>query len=80
MVDDDALMRRSLALIFEQAGYRSSTAANAEDALASARRDPPDLVLLDIGLPGMDGLEALRHFRDQLGIPVIFLTAPAGAT
>ncbi|OGC76666.1 MAG: hypothetical protein A2Z27_04855 [candidate division Zixibacteria bacterium RBG_16_50_21] len=75
LVDDDALMRRSLALILEQAGYRTSTAANAEDALASARRDRPDLVLLDIGLPGMDGLEALRHFRDQLSVPVIFLTA-----
>ncbi len=75
LVDDDPLMRRSLALILEQAGYRSSTAANAEDALASARRDPPDLVLLDIGLPGMDGLDALRHFKDQLGVAVIFLTA-----
>lgn len=75
LVDDDALMRRSLALILEQAGYRTSTAANAEDALASSRRDRPDLVLLDIGLPGMDGLDALRHFKDQLGIPVIFLTA-----
>ena len=75
LVDDDALMRRSLALILEQAGYRTSTAANAEDALASARRDRPDLVLLDIGLPGMDGLEALRHFKDQLGVSVIYLTA-----
>jgi DNA-binding response OmpR family regulator len=75
LVDDDALMRRSLALILEQAGYRTSTAANAEDALASARRDRPDLVLLDIGLPGMDGLDALRHFKDQLSVPVIFLTA-----
>jgi DNA-binding response OmpR family regulator len=75
LVDDDALMRRSLALILEQNGYRTSTAANAEDALASARRDPPDLVLLDIGLPGMDGLDALRQFKGQLGTPVIFLTA-----
>jgi two-component system OmpR family response regulator len=48
LVDDDALMRRSLAMILEKAGYRTSTAANAEDALASARRDCPDLVLLDI--------------------------------
>ncbi len=75
IVEDDALMRRSLAFGLEQAGYRASSAANAEDALAFARRDPPDLVLLDIGLPGMDGLDALRHFRDRLGIPVIFLTA-----
>lgn len=75
LVDDDALMRRSVAFNLEQASYHVNNAANAEDALAMARRDPPDLVLLDIGLPGMDGLDALRHFKEQLGVPVIFLTA-----
>jgi DNA-binding response OmpR family regulator len=75
VVDDDALMRRSLAFNLQQAGYQASTAGTAEDALALARRQPPDLVLLDIGLPGMDGLEALRQFKDQLGVPVIFVTA-----
>jgi DNA-binding response OmpR family regulator len=75
LVDDDALMRRSLAFNLEQAGYRVISSANAEDALAQARREQPDLVLLDIGLPGMDGLDALRHFKEQLGVPVIFLTA-----
>lgn len=75
LVDDDALLRRSLAFNLEQAGYHASTAANAEDALALARRDPPDLVLLDIGLPGMDGLDALRHLKGQINVPVIFLTA-----
>ena len=75
VVDDDALMRRSVAFNLEQAGYRASNAANAEDALAMAHRDRPDLVLLDIGLPGMDGLDALRGFRDQIDVPVIFVTA-----
>lgn len=75
LVDDDKLLRRSLAFNLEQAGYRTSSAANAEDALALARRDRPDLVLLDIGLPGMDGLDALRDFKQQTGAPVIFLTA-----
>jgi DNA-binding response OmpR family regulator len=75
LVDDDALLRRSLAFNLEQAGYRVSTAASAEDALALAQRDPPQLVLLDIGLPGMDGLDALRYFDAQVGVPVIFLTA-----
>jgi DNA-binding response OmpR family regulator len=75
VVDDDALMRRSLAFNLQQAGYQTSTAGTAEDALALARRQPPDLVLLDIGLPGMDGLDALRTFKDQLSIPVIFVTA-----
>jgi DNA-binding response OmpR family regulator len=75
IVDDDALMRRSLALSMEQAGYRASNSANAEDAYLLAQRDLPDLVLLDIGLPGMDGLEALRLFKENIGVPVIFLTA-----
>jgi len=75
LVDDDALLRRSVSFNLGQAGYRVSTAANAEDALALVARDSPDLILLDIGLPGMDGLEALRHFRSRVGAPVIFLTA-----
>jgi DNA-binding response OmpR family regulator len=75
LVEDDKLFRRSLAFSLEQAGYRMTTAANAEDALTLLRRDPPDLILLDIGLPGMDGLEALRHFQDHVGVPVIFVTA-----
>src|SRR5512139_4005759 len=75
LVDDDDLLRRSLAFNLEKAGYRASTAANAEDALALAQRDAPDLIVLDIGLPGMDGLEALQHFRAAVGVPVIFLTA-----
>jgi DNA-binding response OmpR family regulator len=75
LVDDDALLRRSLTFSLEQAGYRVSAFATAEDALAAARRDPPGLVLLDIGLPGMDGLEALRRFEQETGVPVILLTA-----
>jgi DNA-binding response OmpR family regulator len=75
LVDDDALLRRSLSFSLEQVGYRVSTAASGEDALALAQRDPPDLVLLDIGLPGMDGLETLRHFEQAMALPVIFLTA-----
>jgi DNA-binding response OmpR family regulator len=75
LVDDDALMRRSLAFHLEQAGYRVHTAASAEDALALVRRTPPDLVLLDIGLPEMDGLDALRELKAEHDLPVIFLTA-----
>ncbi len=75
VVDDDALLRRSLSLQLEQVGYRASTAASAEDALALARRDRPDLILLDVGLPGMDGLDALRQFQQHDDIPVIFVTA-----
>jgi len=75
IVDDDALMRRSLAFNLEQGGFHASTAASAEDALALARQNPPDLVLLDIGLPGMDGLDAIQQFKNQFHVPTIFVTA-----
>ena len=75
LVDDDPLLRRSLVLNLEEVGYRASASATAEEALALATRDRPDLVILDIGLPGMDGLDALRHFQSRIGVPVIFLTA-----
>ncbi len=76
VVDDDALMRRSISFKLEQSGYRASTAVSAEDALALARHDRPDLILLDIGLPGMDGMEALRHFQNEIeNVPVIFVSA-----
>jgi DNA-binding response OmpR family regulator len=75
IVDDDALVRRSLAFNLEQAGYRASNAEKAEDALSMAQVDQPDLVLLDISLPGMDGLDALHQFKEKLNLPVIFLTA-----
>ncbi len=74
LVDDDELLRKSLAFGLQRASYRVSTAGSAEDALALARGDAPDLVLLDIGLPGMDGLDALREFRGKPDLPVIFLT------
>ena len=75
LVDDDALMRRSLAFHLEQGGYQVQTAANAEDALEIVRHSPPSLVLLDIGLPGMDGLDALRQLKAKNDLPVIFITA-----
>jgi DNA-binding response OmpR family regulator len=74
-VDDDALLRRSLAFNLERSGFSVQTAGCAEDALEMARQSHPDLMIMDIGLPGMDGLEALRKLRDEMGIPVILLTA-----
>ncbi len=75
IVDDDVLLRRSLAFNFEKSGFQSSTAENAEDALAMIQIDPPDIILLDIGLPGMDGLDAINELHRIERIPVIFLTA-----
>ncbi len=75
VVDDDALMRRGLSFNLEQSGYQAISASNAEDALTVIRNNPPDLVLLDIGLPGMDGLEAIQQFKQQTNKPIIFVTA-----
>ena len=75
LIDDDALLRRSLAFALERTGYQVTTAATAEDGLAQIAAVRPDLVLLDIGLPGMDGLDALRQMRRQADLPVIFVTA-----
>lgn len=76
VVDDDALMRRSLVASLGQVGYTVVSASSGELALEIVRSDPPHLILLDLALPGMDGLEALREFRRHVaGIPVILLTA-----
>jgi DNA-binding response OmpR family regulator len=75
LIDDDALMRRSLAFNLEQAGFTIRTAASGEDGLALAKTNPPDLILLDINLPGMDGLDTLKRFRQEQKAPVIFVTA-----
>jgi len=75
LIDDDALFWRSLSFHLTQAGYQVQTAASAEDGLKNIGDEIVDLILLDIGLPGMDGLEALRYFDDQVGAPIIFITA-----
>ncbi len=75
IIDDDALMRRSVAFNLEQAGYKTFAAANAEDGLRALEANPPDLVLLDVGLPEMDGLEAIKRIKAISPIPVIFVTA-----
>lgn len=75
LIDDDALLVKSLAFTLQQNGYRTSTATSAEQGIALLNQDAPDLILLDIGLPGMDGLEALKRIEREKNIPVIFLTA-----
>lgn len=75
LVDDDALLRRSLSFSLEQAGYKVRSAGSAETALAMVKQTRPDIILLDVGLPGMDGLDALRRLRQKHHMPVIFLTA-----
>jgi DNA-binding response OmpR family regulator len=75
IVDDDDLLRSSLAFSLTQAGFDAFDSGSAEEGMKMVDQKHPDIVLLDIMLPGIDGLEALRFFRDKAGIPVIFLTA-----
>jgi DNA-binding response OmpR family regulator len=74
VVDDDTLLRRSLKYRLEHEGYAVITADSGEDALTSARRDLPDLILLDIGLPDRDGLNVARTLQREMAMPIIFLT------
>ena len=75
LVDDDELLVRSLAYTLEGAGYRTTLANSAWEGLSHIEQDPPDLILLDIGLPDMDGLSMLRRIQKDHQTPVIFLTA-----
>ena len=78
IVDDEANILLSLEFLMQQSGYEVVTAPDAEDALEKIRSQPPDLVLLDISLPGMSGfdlLEILRSEEATHSLPVIMLTA-----
>lgn len=74
VVDDDQLLRRSLKYRLDHEGYAVTTADAGEQALSFARRDRPDLVLLDIGLPDRDGLEVARTLQREIDVPIILLT------
>ncbi|MFN2464969.1 MAG: response regulator [Candidatus Dormibacteria bacterium] len=75
VVDDDAAIASSLrrALLYE--GYAVTVAADGDTALDRARSDSPDLVILDVMLPGMDGIEVCRRIRAEDDVPVLMLTA-----
>lgn len=75
VVDDDQNVCRLLKLYLGQAGYGVITAGDGFAALSACETKHPDLAVLDIMLPGMDGWELCRRIRDQFKIPVIFLTA-----
>jgi two-component system KDP operon response regulator KdpE len=79
LVDDEAALLRTLSMNLEARGYRVTTAQDGESALATLRREQPDLVILDLGLPGMPGTEALRQLRTWSAVPVIVLSARHGS-
>ncbi len=80
VADDHAAIRMMLADYFAARGFEVVTAADGREALAAARATPPDLVLLDVMMPHLDGLEVLRHVRRAVSVPVILLTAKVEET
>jgi two-component system response regulator MprA len=76
VVDDDAPIRRMLDRTLSAEGYAVETAADGGAALAAVERSAPDLVVLDVGMPGVDGLAVSRRLRSKgLSVPVLLLTA-----
>ena len=73
-VDDEPKMTRFIRLNLELEGYRVSEAADGLEALRKVRDELPDLVLLDVMMPDMDGFETLEHIRETSNVPVIMLT------
>lgn len=75
IADDDPRLCDLLRLALERAGYDVVTVADGQSAIANAAAEAPDLIVLDVGLPGMDGVEAYRHIRVGTDVPILFLIA-----
>src|SRR5690242_19126532 len=76
VVDDDAAVRDSLARTLRFEGYEVATAADGQVALDAVAEREPDAVVLDVGMPGLDGLETCRRLRaDGRPLPILMLTA-----
>src|SRR6185295_16214606 len=75
VVDDEPRIAEICRDYLQRAGFDVITATNGTDALTLARTRQPDLIVLDLGLPGMDGLDVTRALRRQSNVPIIMLTA-----
>ncbi len=79
VVDDEAQLVRALAINLRARDYEVHTAGTGADALAEAARHPPDLVVLDLGLPDMDGREVVAGLRGWTSTPILVLSAREGS-
>jgi two-component system nitrogen regulation response regulator NtrX len=80
LIDDDAGIRDSMRMPLEYEGYEYAAAASAEEGLAAIQRESPDIVFLDIKMPGMDGLEALSRIKaTDDSLPVVMISAHGNA-
>jgi two-component system response regulator ChvI len=75
LVDDDKNILASVTMLLEQEGYHVRSYTDGASALTALTATPPDLAILDIKMPRMDGMEVLRRLRQAMEIPVIFLTS-----
>lgn len=75
VVDDDPHIRDVICFALEKAGMATEIARNGSEALERLRRQPPSLIVLDVGMPEMDGLEVCRHVRRSSDVPILFLSA-----
>ncbi len=75
VVDDDAALAEMLGIVLRSEGFAASHVADGERALAAFRETKPDIVLLDLMLPGMSGIDVCRAIRAESGVPIVMLTA-----
>jgi len=80
VVDDEPKIVRLVRGYLEQAGYQVIAAYDGKEALAAARRESPDLIILDLMLPSVDGLDVTRSLRRESDVPIIMLTARVDET
>ena len=75
LVDDEISIQRTLTPLLRSRGYEVEVAGTGADALKSARRRPPDLIVLDLGLPDLEGTEVCRRMREESKVPIVVLSA-----
>ena len=75
LVDDDRNILTSISMALENEGFKVQTYIDAENALVGISRNPPDLAVIDIKMPRMDGEELLKRLRKKITIPILFLTS-----
>ena len=75
LVDDDRNLLTSVQMALEEEGFKVQTYIDGESALVGLSRNPPDLAVVDIKMPRMDGEELLKKIRKKMSIPIIFLTS-----
>ena len=75
LVDDDRNILTGISMALEREGFKVQTYIDGESALIGLSRNPPDLAVVDIKMPRMDGEELLKKIRKKMSIPIIFLTS-----